>query len=90
MERIRYLREQLFRTLSVSGCLKNLHDQREAFQFALQNGKRATRHFHASGGIEGCGLRNSVAAPSQEYLQQFGCFPRIDHAALDQVVSQGA
>jgi hypothetical protein len=69
---------------------QNLHYQRKAFELAFQNGQRTTRHFDPARGVDRSRLRNTVASTRQKNLQQFRCFAGINHATLDQVVSQGA
>ena len=69
---------------------RQLHYEREPFQFTFQYRQRAAGHFYAPSRVDGICLRDPVTTTCQENLEQFRCFAGIDHAALDQVVTQGA
>ena len=67
---------------------KVLHHQSQCFEFVLQHRKCASSHFDTASRIKSCLRRHPVTAAHQENLQQFCCFARVDHAALQQIVPQ--
>ncbi len=71
-----------------SPLLDSLHHHRQVLQLELEDWQGAAGHFDAASSVQRRFRRNPIPTAHQKHLEQFGCFVRIDHAPLEQVVPQ--
>jgi NDP-sugar pyrophosphorylase family protein len=72
------------------GTLENYQkaQQRQAFQFALQDRQRAAGSPHSAGSVQGGLGGDAVSTSCQKNPQEFRRFERVQHALAEEVIPQ--